>query len=75
MDVRVIYPNSDRKWVRLVQEVPKKGGMMVVKNEKDDHVSTRTVMGCCMCIDYRKINKATRKYHSHSHSSTKCLSI
>ncbi|GKE93003.1 hypothetical protein Tco_1574098, partial [Tanacetum coccineum] len=33
--------------------VPKKGGMTVVKNEKNELIPQRTVTGWCMCIDYR----------------------
>jgi hypothetical protein len=32
----VIYPVSDSEWVSQVQVVPKKGGMTVVKNEKNE---------------------------------------
>ena len=51
------------EWVSLVQAVPKKGGTTVVKNEKDDLIPQRTVIGWRMCIDYRKLNKATKKDH------------
>ena len=43
--------------------VPKKGGMTVIRNEKNDLIPTRTVIGWRMCIDYRKLNDATRKDH------------
>nr|GEW85505.1 reverse transcriptase domain-containing protein [Tanacetum cinerariifolium] len=43
--------------------VPKKGGITVVTNEKDELVPTRTVMGWRVCIDYRKLNKAIAKDH------------
>ena len=46
-----------------VHVVPKKGGLTVVRNESNDLIPTRTVTGWCMCIDYRKLNKATRKDH------------
>ena len=46
-----------------VHVVPKKGGITVVKNENDELIPTRTVTGHQMCIDYRKLNAATRKYH------------
>ena len=35
----------------------------MVKNENNELIPTRTVTGWRMCIDYRKLNKATRKYH------------
>ena len=46
-----------------VQVVPKKGGLTLVRNESNDLIPTRTVMGWHMCIDYRKLNKVTRKDH------------
>ena len=47
----------------LVQCVPKKGGITVVANEKNELILTRAVIGWRICIDYRKLNKATRKDH------------
>jgi hypothetical protein len=43
--------------------VLKKGGMSVVRNEKIELIPQRMVTGCRMCIDYWKLNKATRKDH------------
>lgn len=43
--------------------VVKKGGMNIVKNEKNESISTRMVTGWRGRIDYRKLNKATRKDH------------
>ena len=63
LHVGFIYAISDSSRVSLMQVVPKKGGMTVVKNDKDELISTRIVTGCQVCIDYRKINKATRKDH------------
>ena len=34
-----------------------------MKNDKDELIPTRTVTGHRMCIDYRKLNAATRKDH------------
>jgi hypothetical protein len=59
----VIYPVSDSVWVSPVQVVPKKGGMTVIRNEKNKLIPQRTVIGWRMCIDYQKLNKATRTYH------------
>nr|GFB50240.1 reverse transcriptase domain-containing protein [Tanacetum cinerariifolium] len=43
--------------------VPKKGGMTVVANENNELIPTRLVTGWRVCIDYRKLNDATRKDH------------
>jgi hypothetical protein len=59
----VIYPISDSEWVSPVQVVPKKGGMTVIRNEKNELIPQWTVIGWWVCIDYRKRNKATRKGH------------
>ena len=63
MDAEIIYPISDSSWVSPVQVIPKKGGMTVVKNDKNELIPTRTVTGWRVCIDYRKLNDATRKDH------------
>ncbi|KAG7578943.1 Ribonuclease H-like superfamily [Arabidopsis thaliana x Arabidopsis arenosa] len=63
LDADVIYPISDSTWVSPVHCVPKKGGMTVVRNEKDELIPTRTITGHRMCIDYRKLNAASRKDH------------
>ncbi|XP_057999098.1 uncharacterized protein LOC131177939 [Hevea brasiliensis] len=59
----IIYPISDSSWVSPVHVVPKKGGVIVVKNENNELIPTRIVTGWRMCIDYRKLNSATRKDH------------
>ncbi|KAL4367449.1 hypothetical protein GQ457_05G022120 [Hibiscus cannabinus] len=63
LDVGIIYPISDSEWVSPVQCVPKKGGITVISNEKNELIPTRTVTGWRVCMDYRKLNKATRKDH------------
>nr|KYP35931.1 hypothetical protein KK1_042990 [Cajanus cajan] len=63
LEARMIYPIFDSAWVSPVQVVPKKGGMTVVMNDKNELIPTRTVTGWRMCIDYRKLNQATRKDH------------
>ena len=35
----------------------------MVVNEKNELLPTRTVTGWRICIDYRRLNKVTRKYH------------
>ena len=46
-----------------VQVVPKKGGMTVVRNAKNELLPTKIVTNWRLCIDYQKLNKATRKDH------------
>ena len=58
-----IYAISDSSWVSPVHAVPKKGGFTVIRNEKNELIPTRTVTGWRVCIDYRKLNTATRKDH------------
>ncbi|GKA15732.1 reverse transcriptase domain-containing protein [Tanacetum coccineum] len=48
------------QWVHCV---PKKGGMTVVMNDDNELIPTRLVTGWRVCIDYRKLNDATRKDH------------
>nr|GFC08352.1 DNA-directed DNA polymerase [Tanacetum cinerariifolium] len=63
LDAGLIYPISDSPWVSLVHCVPKKGGFTVVENEENELILTRLVTGWRVCIDYHKLNEATRKYH------------
>jgi hypothetical protein len=63
LDAGIIYPVPHSEWVSAVHCVPKKGGLTVVKNEKNKLIPQRTVTGWRMCIDYRKLNKATKNDH------------
>jgi hypothetical protein len=63
IEAGIIYPIADSKWVSPVHCVPKKGGITVVPNDENELVAQRTVTGYRMCIDFRKLNKATRKDH------------
>nr|GFB54590.1 reverse transcriptase domain-containing protein [Tanacetum cinerariifolium] len=61
LDACMIYPISDNPWVIPIHCVPKKGGMSVVANVNNELILTRLVTGWRVCIDYRKLNDATRK--------------
>jgi hypothetical protein len=56
LDAGIIYPVPHSEWVSPVHCVPKKGGLNVVKNEKNELIPQRNVTGWRMCIDYRKLN-------------------
>ncbi|GJZ87043.1 putative nucleotidyltransferase, ribonuclease H [Tanacetum coccineum] len=53
----------DSSWVSPIHVVPKKGGMIVVLNDNNKLIPFRTVTGWQVCIDYYKLNDATRKDH------------
>nr|GFA72294.1 reverse transcriptase domain-containing protein [Tanacetum cinerariifolium] len=63
LDTGLNYPISDSPWVSPIHCVLKKGGMTVIKNDENELVPTRLVTGWRVCIDYRKLNEATRKDH------------
>ncbi|XP_057756247.1 uncharacterized protein LOC130975470, partial [Arachis stenosperma] len=63
LEAGIIYPISDSEWVSPVQVVPKKSGVTTVKNEHGELIATRVQNAWRVCIDYRRLNQATRKDH------------
>nr|GEZ28023.1 retrovirus-related Pol polyprotein from transposon 17.6 [Tanacetum cinerariifolium] len=63
LDAGLIYPIYDSPWVSPIHCVPKKGGFTVVENEDNELILTHLVTRWRVCIDYRKLNEATRKDH------------
>jgi hypothetical protein len=63
LDDGIIYPISDSKWVSPIHVVPKRAGLTVVKNQDNELVRTCIQSGWRVCIDYHKLNAATRKDH------------
>lgn len=61
--VGIIYSIFDNQWVSPVHAIPKKRGVTVVKNEKGEDVAKHVETGWRMCTNYRKLNKASYKYH------------
>ena len=63
LEVGIIYPIADSRWVSLIHCVPKKVGVTVVPNDKNELIPQRIVTGYGMVIGFRKVNEATRKDH------------
>ena len=63
LEAGIIYPVADSQWVSPVHCVPKKGGITVVPNAKDELIPQIIVIGYRMVIDFFKLNKDTRKDH------------
>ena len=61
LEACIIYPVADSQWVSHVHCVPKKGGITVFPNDKDELIPQRIVTSYRMVIDFRKLNKATKK--------------
>ena len=63
LDAGVIYPISYSSWVSPIHVVPKNGGTTVIRTENDSLLPSRTVTRWRIYIDYRKLNKETKKDH------------
>ena len=63
LNASFIYAILNSHWVSPIHVVPKKGGFTVIRNEKNEFILTRTVTGWRVCIDYIKLNNATKKDH------------
>ena len=59
----IIYLLANSRCVSHVHCVPKKGGITVVPNDKNKLIPQRIITCYRMVIDFRKLNKATRKDH------------
>ena len=45
LEVGIIYPIADSRWVSHVHCVPKKGGIIVVPNDNNELITQRVVTG------------------------------
>jgi len=57
----VIYPIDDSKWVSHIHAASKKEGTIVMQNMEGELVPISVQNGWRVCIDYRKVHKATKK--------------
>ena len=62
-DGGIIYPISDSHWVSPTQVVRKKSELTAIQFDQGELLSTRLTTGWRVCIDYRKLNMATKKDH------------
>ena len=53
LEVGIIYPIADSRWVTHVHCVPKKGGITVVPNDKNELIPQRIVTCYKIVIDFR----------------------
>ena len=63
LDAGIINLISDSKLMSPIHVMPKRAGLTVVKNKDDELVPTHVQSGWRVCIDYCKLNAATRKDH------------
>nr|GEW10637.1 reverse transcriptase [Tanacetum cinerariifolium] len=62
-DIKGIDPEFCSHKILLEEDYSPKGGMTVIKKDENELVPTRLVTGWRVCIDYWKLNEATRKDH------------
>nr|GEZ02150.1 reverse transcriptase domain-containing protein [Tanacetum cinerariifolium] len=60
---KILMEEDYKLAVSPVHCVPKKGGFTVVENEENELIPTHLVTRWWVCIDYQKLNEATRKDH------------
>jgi hypothetical protein len=71
-DAGIIYPVPHSEWVSPVHCVPKKGGLTVVKNEKNKLIPQRTVTGGGCVSIIVSLTRQRRKITSPYHSLMRC---
>nr|GEY17688.1 reverse transcriptase domain-containing protein [Tanacetum cinerariifolium] len=62
-DIKGINPGFCTQKILMEDDFEPAGGFTVVENEENELIPTRLVTGWRVCIDYRKLNEATRKDH------------
>ena len=74
LDVGVIYPIMDNKWVVPIHVVLKRIGITLVKNKNDELIATRISSGWRECVlNIECLIFLHVKITSYNQSWTKCL--
>jgi hypothetical protein len=63
LDVGIVYPISDSKWMGPIHVIPKMARITIIKNKENELVPTSVQSGRRVRIDYKKLNSTTRKDH------------
>ena len=63
LNAKIVYSIFDSQWVSLVHVVLKKARVTVTMKEKGEEIQTRLPTKWRVCIDYQKLNSATKKDH------------
>ena len=58
LEAGIIYPIADSRWVSPFKCLPKKGGITVVPNDKNNLIPHRIVTRYRMVIDFYKIKQS-----------------
>nr|GEX70904.1 reverse transcriptase domain-containing protein [Tanacetum cinerariifolium] len=62
-DIKGIDPEFYTHKILMEEDSEPTGGFTVIENEDNELIPTRLVAGWLVCIDYHKLNEATRKDH------------
>nr|GEZ21178.1 reverse transcriptase domain-containing protein [Tanacetum cinerariifolium] len=62
-DFKLSVQHQRRVNTKIHDVIKQEGGFTVVENEDNELIPTHLVTGWRVCIDYRKLNEATRKDH------------
>ncbi|GJS48639.1 reverse transcriptase domain-containing protein [Tanacetum coccineum] len=66
LNTNIIYPIADSPWVSPIHYVPKKGGITVVTNERNELVPTRTITAtfqrCMLAIFHDMIEESVKVF-------------
>lgn len=60
-EASIIYAFYDSKWASPIHCLPKNKGLTIVHNENNEIILQKVVTLYMMYIQYRKLNKVTRK--------------